>query len=415
MTSELGQRIAFTLGALLVYRLGTFIPLPGIDPAVWSQIFHSEGSGLLATLGVFSGGAIHRLAIFALGVMPYISAAIILQLMAFVSSTLRALSRRSEHGRRILDQYTLYLTLLLTAFQAYGIAVALEGVTNVVVDPGWHFRISTMLTLTAGTMFLVWLSGRITVRGVGNGLALILVVGIVTELPSALAGMLDLGRQGILSTGVILLALTAAAAATSFIAFMEHARRQLTIEYPARQVADRPIERRSVHLPLKLNMAGLIPALLASWLAVVPMIVVTLTAGPGPGWWNAVTGQSGGGHPVFLIFYVFLIVVCAFFYSAFVFDPDEAAETLKQYGGIVAGAEPGEQTAAYIDHVLSRTTLVGAFYLALVCLIPEIMIASLAVPFYFGGTSLLIVVCTVMDLRARVQSDAVIGLRGERR
>src|ERR1700732_3090850 len=401
---ELKKRIYFTLGALLVYRLGTYIPLPGIDPAAWEQIFQTQAGGILGMFNMFSGGGIHRMAIFALNIMPYISASIIIQLMTTVSSTLEALKKEGEQGRKTINQYTRYLTVILAAFQAYGIAIGLEGATNVVSAPGMFFRISTVITLTGGTMFLMWLGEQITQRGIGHGTSLIIMSGIVAQLPSAIAGTLELGRQGALSTGLILIVLVVAVAVITFIVFMERAQRRLLIQYPKRQVGNRMFEGQSSHLPLKLNTSGVIPPIFASSLLLLPTTIASFTAGQGgPGWLTIITTQLSHGQPLFLALYVFLIVFFAFFYTAIVFNPTETADNLKKHGGYIPGIRPGERTAGYIDYVLTRITVLGAAYLAIVYLIPEILISYAAVPFYFGGTSLLIVVSVTMDTVAQVQ------------
>jgi preprotein translocase subunit SecY len=400
---ELKKRIWFTLGALLVYRLGTYIPLPGIDPNAWDQIFQSQQGGILGMFNMFAGGGIHRMAIFALNIMPYISASIIIQLMTTVSPTLEQLKKEGEAGRKIINQYTRYLTVFLAAFQAYGIAVGLEGAGRVVSDPGLFFRISTVITLTGGTIFLMWLGEQITQRGIGNGTSLIIMSGIVAQLPSAVAGTLELGRQGALSTGLILIVLLMVVVVITFIVFMERAQRRLLIQYPKRQVGNRMFEGQSSHLPLKLNTSGVIPPIFASSLLLLPTTVANFTAGQGSGWLTVITTQLAHGRPLFLILYVGLIVFFAFFYTAIVFNPTETADNLKKHGGFIPGIRPGERTAEYIDYVLSRITVVGAAYLAVVCLFPEILISYAAVPFYFGGTSLLIVVSVTMDTVAQVQ------------
>ncbi len=400
---ELKKRIWFTLGALLVYRLGTYIPLPGIDPSAWDQIFRTQAGGILGMFNMFSGGGIHRMAIFALNIMPYISASIILQLMTTVSPTLEQLKKEGEQGRKTINQYTRYLTVVLAGFQAYGIALGLEGAGSVVSDPGWFFRISTAITLTGGTVFLMWLGEQVTARGIGNGISLIILAGIVAELPSAIAGTLELGRQGALSTGIILAVLVMAVVVIGFIVFMERAQRRLLIQYPKRQVGNRMFEGQSSHLPLKLNTSGVIPPIFASSLLLLPTTVANFNAGQGPEWLTIVTTQLGHGRPLFLILYIALIVFFAFFYTAIVFNPTETADNLKKHGGFVPGIRPGERTAEYIDYVLSRITVVGAGYLAIVCLIPELLISYAAVPFYFGGTSLLIVVSVTMDTVAQIQ------------
>ena len=400
---ELKARIWFTLGALLVYRLGTYIPLPGIDPTAWEQIFRSQAGGILGMFNMFSGGGIHRMAIFALNIMPYISASIIIQLMTTVSPTLEQLKKEGEQGRKLMNQYTRYLTVVLAAFQAYGIAVGLESAGQAVADPGLFFRISTVITLTGGTVFLMWLGEQVTSRGIGNGISLIILAGIVAELPSAIANMLELGRQGALSTGLILVVIVMAVGVIAFIVFMERAQRRLLIQYPKRQVGNRMFEGQSSHLPLKLNTSGVIPPIFASSLLLLPTTVANFNAGQGPDWFVTITTQLGHGRPLFLILYVGLIVFFAFFYTAIVFNPTETAENLKKHGGFIPGIRPGERTAEYIDYVLSRITVIGAGYLALVCLLPEILISYAAVPFYFGGTSLLIVVSVTMDTVAQIQ------------
>jgi len=400
---ELKKRIWFTLGALLVYRLGTYIPLPGIDPSAWDQIFRTQAGGILGMFNMFAGGGIQRMAIFALNIMPYISASIILQLMTTVSPTLEQLKKEGEQGRKMINQYTRYLTVVLAAFQAYGIAIGLEGAGTIVSDPGWFFRISAVITLTGGTIFLMWLGEQVTARGIGNGISLIILAGIVAELPSAIAGTLELGRQGALSTGVILAVIAMAVVVIGFIVFMERAQRRLLIQYPKRQVGNRMFEGQSSHLPLKLNTSGVIPPIFASSLLLLPTTVANFNAGQGPDWLTTITTQLGHGRPLFLILYIALIVFFAFFYTAIVFNPTETADNLKKHGGFIPGIRPGERTAEYIDYVLSRITVVGAGYLAIVCLIPEILISYAAVPFYFGGTSLLIVVSVTMDTVAQVQ------------
>jgi preprotein translocase subunit SecY len=400
---ELKKRIWFTLGALLVYRFGTYIPLPGIDPQAWDQIFRQQAGGILGMFNMFSGGGINRMAIFALNIMPYISASIIIQLMTTVSPTLEALKKEGESGRKIINQYTRYLTLALAALQAFGIAIGLEGAGNVVSDPGMFFRISTVITLTGGTMFLMWLGEQITSRGIGNGISLIIMAGIVAELPSAIAGALELGRQGALSTALILTVLVMALFVTAFIVFMERAQRRLLIQYPKRQVGNRMFEGQSSHLPLKLNTAGVIPPIFASSLLLLPTTVANFNAGAGPEWFQTLVTQLGHGRPLFLFLYIAMIVFFAFFYTAIVFNPTETADNLKKHGGFIPGIRPGERTAEYIDYVLTRITAIGAVYLSLVCLLPEILLSYAPGMFYFGGTSLLIVVSVTMDTVAQVQ------------
>ena len=413
MTSELGRRIWFTIGALLVFRLGTYIPLPGIDQAALAQPFRSQAGGFLGQADLFSGGAVGRLAIFALGLMPYLSAAILLQLVSIVVPRLAALPNQGERGRRRLENYTLGLTFAFAAFQAFGIAAALESIPNFVVEPGVLFRLTTVLSLTGGTIFLVWLSGQITARGVGNGLALIFFMGVVLELPGAIAGMLDLGRQGVLSGGLMLGVLVLAVALTGLIVFMERARRQFPVEYARRQVGMRMIEGRS-HLSVKLNAAGVIPAVVASWLLAQLLAILSLTSGPGPGWAHAITSQLGHGRPLHMIVYALAIVLFALLYAAFVLSPERIAADLDKRGGVIPGVEPGEATAEHVDTAISRTAMLGAIYLALVCLIPEMLIAYARLPFYLGGIALLVVVCTMLDLDAQLKNGAHIRLGGQR-
>jgi preprotein translocase subunit SecY len=402
---ELKKRIWFTLGALLVYRLGTYIPLPGIDPGAWDQIFQSQAGGILGMFNMFAGGGIHRMAIFALNIMPYISASIIIQLMTTVSPTLEQLKKEGEAGRKMINQYTRYLTVVLAAFQAYGIAVGLEGAGRVVSDPGLFFRISTVITLTGGTIFLMWLGEQITQRGIGNGTSLIIMSGIVAQLPSAIAGTLELGRQGALSTGLILVVLVMAVAVITFIVFMERAQRRLLIQYPKRQVGNKMFGGDASHLPLKINTSGVIPPIFASSLLLLPATVANFEAnGQTFGWIGEITAYLAHGRPLYMALYVALICFFCFFYTAIVFNPAETADNLRKYGGFIPGIRPGKNTADYLDYVLTRLTVVGAAYLSAVCILPEILISEYSVPFYFGGTSLLIVVSVTMDTVAQIHS-----------
>ncbi|PCJ71602.1 MAG: preprotein translocase subunit SecY [Rhodobiaceae bacterium] len=402
--TELKKRIWFTLGALLVYRLGTYIPIPGIDPAALAAIFEQQQSGIIGIFNMFSGGAVGRMAIFALTIMPYISASIIIQLMTTVSPHLEQLKKDGEQGRKQINQYTRYGTVFLAALQGYGISVGLEGAGDVVLDPGMFFRATTVITLVGGTMFLMWLGEQITARGVGNGISLIIFAGIVAELPSALAGTLELGRQGALSTGVILLLMVMVTGVIAFIVFMERAQRRLLVQYPKRQVGQKMYGGDSSHLPLKLNTAGVIPPIFASSLLLLPITVANFTAGQGPDWLNTITAWLGHGQPLYMLLYASGIVFFCFFYTAIVFNPADTADNLKKYGGFIPGIRPGKRTAEYIDHVLTRLTAVGAIYLTFVCLLPEILISRYSIPFYFGGTSLLIVVNVTMDTVAQIQS-----------
>src|SRR3954469_8278135 len=400
---DLKKRIWFTLGALLVYRLGTYIPLPGINPDAFAQAFNSQSGGVLGMFNMFSGGAVQRMAIFALGIMPYISASIIMQLMTSVVPSLEALKKEGEQGHKVINQYTRYGTVILSLVQAYGISIGLEGGNGIVTDPGMFFRISTTITLVGGTMFLMWLGEQITARGIGNGSSLIIFAGIGAELPSAIAGTLELGRQGAVSTALILAVIAMSVVVIAFIVFMARAQRRLLISYPKRQVGNRVYEGQTSFLPLKLNTSGVIPPIFASSLLLLPTTVANFNAGQGPEWFNAIVTQLGHGRPLFLILYIGLIVFFAFFYTAIVFNPTETADNLKKHGGFIPGIRPGERTAEHIDYVLSRITVLGAAYLAIVCLIPEILISYASVPFYFGGTSLLIVVSVTMDTVAQVQ------------
>ncbi len=401
---ELKKRIWFTLGALLVYRLGTYIPLPGIDPQAVADLFRQQQSGILGLFNMFSGGAVGRMAIFALNIMPYISASIIIQLMTTVSPHLEQLKKEGEQGRKQINQYTRYGTVALAALQGYGIAVGLESATNVVSDPGWFFRLTTVITLVGGTVFLMWLGEQITARGIGNGISLIIFAGIVAELPSAIVGMLELGRQGALSTYLILGIILMAIAVIAIIVFVERAQRRLVVQYPKRQQGNKMYQGDSSHLPLKLNTAGVIPPIFASSLLLLPITVANFSSGSGPEWLTTITALLGRGQPLFLLLYIGGIVFFAFFYTAIVFNPKDTADNLKKYGGFIPGIRPGERTAEYIDYVLTRVTCIGALYLALVCLLPEMLVSYAAVPFYFGGTSLLIVVSVTMDTVAQVQS-----------
>ncbi|KAA5603616.1 preprotein translocase subunit SecY [Blastochloris sulfoviridis] len=400
---ELKRRIWFTLAALVVYRLGTHIPLPGIDPQALADLFKQQQGGILGMFNMFAGGAVGRMAIFALNIMPYISASIIIQLLTSVSPTLEAIKKEGEQGRKQLNQYTRYLTVVLAGFQAWGIALGLQSSGNVVSQPGLFFLVSTTITLVGATMFLLWLGEQITARGVGNGVSLIIFAGIVAELPAGIASTLELGRQGAISTALILIILAMAAVVVGFVVFMERAQRRLLIQYPKRQVGNRMFEGQSSHLPLKLNTAGVIPPIFASSLLLLPVTAANFSAGESGGWLTTITALLGHGQPLFMLAYVAMIVFFTFFYTAIVFNPQETADNLKKYGGFIPGIRPGERTAEYIDYVLTRITVVGAIYIALVCVIPEILISYAAIPFYLGGTSLLIVVSVTMDTVSQVQ------------
>ncbi len=400
---ELKKRIWFTLGALIIYRLGTYIPLPGIDPEALRQSFQAASGGILGMFNMFSGGAVERMAIFALNIMPYISASIIMQLLTAVSPTLEALKKEGESGRKVINQYTRYLTLVLAVFQSWGIAVGLQSGGNIVVDPGGFFIITTVITLTGGTMFLMWLGEQITARGIGNGISLIIFAGIVAQLPAASAGLLELGRQGAISTIFIIFVIVMALAIIYFVVFMERAQRRLLINYPKRQVGNRMYDGQTSFLPLKLNTAGVIPPIFASSLLLLPTTVASFSAAQGgEGILATIAIYLGHGRPLFMILYAGLIIFFAFFYTAIVFNPSETADNLKKHGGFIPGIRPGERTADYIDYVLTRITVIGAAYLTVVCLMPEFLISYASLPFYLGGTSLLIVVTVTMDTVAQV-------------
>ncbi len=406
--SDLKKRLWFTLGALIVYRLGTYIPLPGIDPFALKEIFEQQQGGILDMFNMFSGGALGRMTIFALNIMPYISAAIIMQLLTAVSPTLEALKKEGESGRKKINQYTRYGTVLLASVQAYGISVGLEGAQSstgpVVLESGWYFRATTVITLTGGTIFLMWLGEQITQRGVGNGISLIIFSGIVANLPQALAQTLDLGQRGALPTIVILALLVLSVVVIAFIVFMERAQRRLIVQYPKRQVGNKMFGGESSHLPLKLNTAGVIPPIFASSLLLMPLTIAGFSGGQGPEWLSWVQAWLGPGQPLYLGVYVAMIVFFAFFYTSVVFNPDDTADNLKKYGGFIPGIRPGKNTAVYLDYVLTRLTVVGAAYLSAVCILPEILRGQFAVPFYFGGTSLLIVVTVTLDTIGQIQS-----------
>ncbi|MGA2042334.1 MAG: preprotein translocase subunit SecY [Roseiarcus sp.] len=400
---ELKKRIWFTLGALVIFRLGTYIPLPGIDPDAFQALFLGQKQGVLDLFNMFSGGAVQRMAIFALNIMPYISASIIIQLLSSVLPSLESLKKEGEAGRKVLNQYTRYLCVVLAIFQAYGISVGLQGREGVVADPGIIFTLSTVVTLTGGTMFLVWLGEQITSRGVGNGSSLIIFAGIVARLPEAIVQTFELGRQGAISTGVVIGVLVMAIAVISFIVFMERAQRRVPITYPKRQVGNKMYEGQSSFLPLKLNTAGVIPPIFASSLLLLPTTVANFAQGSsGSGVLATISTLLGRGSPLYYLLYVALIVFFAFFYTATVFNPTDTADNLKKHGGFIPGIRPGERTAQYIDQILTRITVLGALYLALICLLPEMLISYAALPFYFGGTSLLIVVNVTMDTVAQI-------------
>jgi len=408
MSSEVGRRIAFTLGALLVFRLGTFIPLPGIDTAVWNRAFGAGAGSILDLADMASGGGARRLAIFALGILPYITAAVLMQLASIGWSRLRALSAAGDRGRDKVVAYTLYLTILFTAFQAYGIALALEGISGLVPRPGILFELSTVLTLTAGTMLLIWLSNLITARGIGNGLALMLAVGFVTSLPPEIAGGLVKFNRGVVSADMIALSLALAAVIVALIAFVEGARRPIEVDYPKQTIGGTTLESRSAQLMLKINSAGLIPTVIASWSIGLALLAVILILGAD----SPIVHQLAHGRPLFMILFAVLIFLFTLFYTAFVLDPEKASKTLKQHGGTLRGIAAGEPTAAYLDEVVSRVTLIGGVYLALVFVVPELLVSYFGLPFYLGGAPFLLVVCATLDIGAQVRQQAAVNVRG---
>lgn len=401
---ELKKRIWFTLGALVIYRLGTYIPLPGMNPDAVADLFRQTQSGMLGMFNMFSGGAVGRLAIFALAIMPYISASIIVQLLSSVVPSFEALKKEGEQGRKTLNQYTRYLTLVLAVFQAYAIGVGLQGSGNLVLEPGPFFLLSTTITLTGGTMFLLWLGEQITSRGIGNGTSMIIFAGIIAEFPAQLAQTFELGRQGAISTGLLLGVLVMAVCVIAFCVFMERAQRRLLINYPKRQVGNRMYEGQTSFLPLKLNTSGVIPPIFASSLLLLPTTIASFSqASGGTGLLSTIATYLAHGRPLFMVLYAALIIFFCFFYTAIVFNPVETADNLKKHGGFMPGIRPGERTAEHIDRILTRITVLGAGYLTIVCLIPEFMITYAQIPIILlGGTSLLIVVTTTMDTVAQI-------------
>jgi preprotein translocase subunit SecY len=407
--TELKNRIWFTLGALVIYRLGTYIPIPGIDPTILTEIFSRNAGGILGMFDMFSGGALGRMTIFALNIMPYISASIIVQLLTAVSPQLEALKKEGESGRKKLNQYTRFGTVALAAVQAYGIAVGLEGLRggggSAVVDPGMFFRLVTVITLTGGTIFLMWLGEQITARGVGNGISLIIFAGIVANLPHAIVALLELGRTGAISFATIAFFVVMSVAVIAFIVFMERAQRRILVQYPKRQQGNKMFGGEASHLPLKLNTSGVIPPIFASSLLLLPATLASFNAASGgTGILANITAYLAHGTPLYMLLYVALIVFFSFFYTAIVFNPVETADNLRKYGGFIPGIRPGENTSDYLDYVLTRLTVIGSAYLAVVCILPEFLISQYNVPFYFGGTSLLIVVSVTMDTVAQIHS-----------
>jgi len=400
---DLKNRILFTIMMLCVYRLGTYIPLPGIDAQSLQTLMQSKQSGILGMLNIFSGGAIKRMAIFALGIMPYISSSIIIQLLTGVSEYFKNLKNQGEIGRKKITQYTRYGTVLLATVQGYGISVGLESSSNVVIDPGVFFRLTTVITLVAGTIFLMWLGEQITQRGIGNGISLIIFSGIVAEIPRALAATFELGRTGALSVPIILMIFILLLSTVAFIVFIERAIRKILINYPKRQMGTKIYGGESSHLPLRINTAGVIPAIFASALLLLPVTFSNFGMSDS-GLFAGLSSLFSQGRPLYMLLYASGIIFFSFFYTSIVFNPKETAENLRKQGGYVPGIRPGERTAYFIEEILTRLTTIGALYLTLVCLMPEFLISKYPIPFYLGGTSVLIVVVVAMDTVSQIQT-----------
>ncbi|MBS1000518.1 preprotein translocase subunit SecY [Acetobacter persici] len=410
--TELKKRIWFTLGALIIYRLGTYIPVPGVDATVMGQLLAQHQGGILGMFNMFTGGALGRMTVFALNIMPYISASIIVQLMSTAVPSLEALKKEGEQGRKKLNQYTRYLTVFIALFQAYGIAVGLESMHSAagsaVVNPGVFFLVSCVITLVGGTMFLMWLGEQITSRGVGNGISLIIFAGIVANLPHAMASLFQLGYTGALSPFFVLVFLVLAAVTITFIVFMEQAQRRVVIQYPKRQMGQRMFGGDTTHMPLKVNTAGVIPPIFASSVLLIPVTISGFMNGKSmPGWLSFLGEELGQGQPLYMLFYAAMIVFFSYFYAAVTFNPAETADNLRKQGGFIPGIRPGGATATYFDKILTRLTTIGAAYMVLVCLLPQILISRYNVPFYFGGTSLIIIVSVTIDTVTQVQSHLV--------
>lgn len=404
-TSELRSRLWFVLGALVVYRLGTHLPVPGIDPTVLKQLFDAQSGGILGMFNMFSGGSLERFAIFALGIMPYISASIIMQLLQVVSPKLEQLKKEGEAGRRIITKYTRYGTVALATFQALGIAIAFEGQSGLVLDPGLMFRLTTVVTLVGGTMFLMWLGEQITERGIGNGISIIIFAGIVAGLPRAITSTLDLARTNDKAIPLVLFLLVLIVLVTAFVVFVERGQRKITVNYAKRQVGNRVMQGQSTHLPLKLNMAGVIPPIFASSIILFPASMANwFGSNESTYWLKDLSAAISPGQPIYILLFAAAILFFCFFYTALVFNPKETADNLKKSGAFIPGIRPGEQTAKYIDKIMGRLTFIGAIYITLVCLLPEFLRLQFNTPFYFGGTSLLIIVVVTMDFMSQVQS-----------
>lgn len=402
---DLKRRIIFLLLALVVYRIGAHVPVPGIDPDMLSRLFQEQQGGILGLFNMFSGGALSRFSVFALGIMPYISASIIMQMLSYVLPSLESLRKEGESGRRKITQYTRYGTLLLGVFQAFGIAVALESQAGLVLDPGFMFRFTCIVSLVTGTMFLMWLGEQITERGLGNGISIIIFAGIVAGLPSAISGLFQLVSTGAISPLSSIFVIAIVALVTAFVVFIERGQRRITVNYAKRQVGNRLYGGQTSYLPLKMNMSGVIPPIFASSLILFPATLAGwFTSGDSTRWIRDLAAALSPGQPLYTLLYAAMIVFFAYFYTALVFNPRETAENLKKSGAFVPGIRPGEQTSRYIDKVLLRLTLGGAIYLVFVCLVPEFLNMRFNVPFYFGGTSLLIVVVVAMDFMSQVQA-----------
>ena len=402
-SNDLRNRILFTIFILCVYRLGTYIPLPGVDAQTLQTVMQSNQKGLLGMFNVFSGGAVNRMAIFALGIMPYISSSIIVQLLTGVSDYFKNLKSQGEIGRRKITQYTRYGTVLLATLQGYGVAVGLENSPGLAIDPGNIFKFTTVITLVAGTMFLMWLGEQITQRGIGNGISLIIFSGIVAEIPRALASTFELGRTGALSASTILIIFVLLIATVAFIVFIERAVRKILINYPKRQMGTKIYGGESSHLPLKINTAGVIPAIFASALLLLPITFSNFSFSESDTFFD-ISSLFSQGKPLYMMLYASGIIFFSFFYTSIVFNPKETAENLRKHGGYVPGIRPGERTAFFIEDILTKLTTIGALYLTLVCLMPEFLISKYPIPFYLGGTSVLIVVVVAMDTVSQVQT-----------
>ncbi|MDA8329406.1 MAG: preprotein translocase subunit SecY [Betaproteobacteria bacterium] len=402
---DLKKRLMFLLGALVVYRIGAHIPVPGIDPVALAHLFRTQQNGILGMFNMFSGGALSRFTVFALGIMPYISSSIIMQLLTVLSPHLEALKKEGDSGRKKITQYTRYATVVLALFQGFGIALALESQAGLVIDPGFAFRMTTVVTLVAGTMFLMWLGEQITERGLGNGISMIIFSGIVAGLPHAIGGTLELTSTGAFSIPVVMLLFAVVVLVTGLVVFVERGQRKIPVNYAKRQVGNKMYGGQSSYLPLKLNVSGVIPPIFASSIILFPATLAGWFGSyPGMSWLKDISGALSPGQPIYVLLYATAIIVFTFVYMALVFNPKETADNLKKSGAFVPGIRPGDQTARYIDKILTRLTMIGAIYITLVCLVPEFLIVKFNAPFYFGGTSLLIIVVVTMDFISQVQA-----------